>query len=153
MNPFAGRAYLGAPAVTNGPNGLTWLKDFLSLCIGCHIDFVPIHWYGSATNTVYFKNYLADAHAVAGRNLWITEVCLPPVVLRVEEILIGLQFNGAGSSAGKTAFLKNVIPWLDAQVYITRYSWFWCDAKAESPIVDGAGNPTALGKVYGFSAF
>ncbi|KAJ5037587.1 uncharacterized protein L3040_007758 [Drepanopeziza brunnea f. sp. 'multigermtubi'] len=134
MNPFAGRAYLGAPAVTNGPSGMKWLKQFLALCTGCQIDFVPIHWYDSATNVAYFKNYLADAHAVAGKNIWITE------------------FNGSGSAAEKTAFLKTVTPWMDAQPYITRYAWFWCDAKASTPIVDGAGNPTALGKVYGYTA-
>ncbi|KAK0114834.1 hypothetical protein ONS96_013317 [Cadophora gregata f. sp. sojae] len=136
MVPFAGRAYLGAPAVTNGPSGMKWLKEFLSLCTGCHIDFVPIHWYDSATNVGYFKNYIADAHAVAGHDLWITE------------------FNGSGSSAEKESFLRTVIPWLDAQSYITRYSWFWCDAKSTlGAIVDKKGNPTSLGIVYGYLAF
>lgn len=76
MNPFAGRAYLGAPAVTNGPSGLPWLKQFFSLCTGCHIDFIPIHWYDKATNVPYFKSYIEEAKAAAGSlNLWITEVC------------------------------------------------------------------------------
>lgn len=76
MNPFAGRAYLGAPAVTNAPSGLPWLTQFLTLCTGCHIDFIPIHWYDKATNTGYFKGYIGQAKAVAGTlNLWITEVC------------------------------------------------------------------------------
>jgi len=74
MNPFAGKAYLEAPAVTNSPPGMKWLKEFLSLCTGCHIDFVPIHWYDSATNIEYFKNYLTDAHDIAGHDLWTTEV-------------------------------------------------------------------------------
>lgn len=74
MNPFAGRVYLGSPAVTNGPSGMKWLKEFLGLCTGCRIDFIPIHWYDSATNVAYFKNYIADAHGIAGHDLWITEV-------------------------------------------------------------------------------
>lgn len=74
MNPFSGRAYLGAPAVTNGPSGMEWLKEFLSLCTGCHIDFVPLHWYDSATNFGYFKNYLTNAHTIARMNIWIAEV-------------------------------------------------------------------------------
>lgn len=41
--PFSGRAALGAPAVTNGAGGLNWLREFLRLCGGCQIDFVPIH--------------------------------------------------------------------------------------------------------------
>ncbi|CZT12274.1 uncharacterized protein RCO7_10487 [Rhynchosporium graminicola] len=135
MSPFAGRAYLGAPAVTNGPSGMKWLKEFMGLCTGCQIDFVPIHWYDSATNVAYFKNYITDAHAIAGKNLWITE------------------FNGSGTAAQKESFLRTVIPWMDSQSYILRYSWFWCDAKSTSgAIVDTKGNPTSLGKVYGFMA-
>lgn len=77
MNPFAGRAYLGAPAVTNGGSGLPWLTKFLALCTGCHIDFIPIHWYDSATNEAYLKWYVGQAKTIAGSlNLWITEVCL-----------------------------------------------------------------------------
>lgn len=75
MNPYAGRAYLGAPAVTNGPKGLPWLKEFLKLCTGCHIDFIPIHWYDKATNVPYFKSYIGQAKEAAGSlNIWITEV-------------------------------------------------------------------------------
>lgn len=42
MEPFAGRAQLGAPGVSN--DGRDWMKQFLSLCSECTIDFVPIHW-------------------------------------------------------------------------------------------------------------
>lgn len=78
MMPYASSFSLGAPAVTNGPTGVPWLKSFISLCTGCKIDFVPMHWYDSATNVAYFKNYMADATVAAGnRPLWITEVCVP----------------------------------------------------------------------------
>jgi hypothetical protein len=44
INPYYDRAYLGAPAVTNGPGGLQWLQDFLNAYGGrCNIDFIPIH--------------------------------------------------------------------------------------------------------------
>ena len=75
--PFANRASLGAPAVSNGAGGLPWLRDFLSACasLGCRIDFVPVHWYDSATNIAYFQNYLNEAHdAAGGRQIWLTEV-------------------------------------------------------------------------------
>ncbi|KAH9206455.1 glycosyl hydrolase catalytic core-domain-containing protein [Leptodontidium sp. 2 PMI_412] len=135
MEVHAWRAYLGAPAVTNGLSGMKWLKEFLGLCTSCRIDFVPIHWYDSATNVAYFKNYIADAHEIAGHDLWITE------------------FNGSGKSSEKESFLRTVIPWLDTQSYIQRYSWYWCDAKSTlGTIVDKKGNPTSLGKVYGYLA-
>lgn len=42
MQPFAGKAQLGAPGVSNG--GRDWMTQFLGLCSDCTIDFVPIHW-------------------------------------------------------------------------------------------------------------
>jgi hypothetical protein len=75
LMPFANRASLGAPAVTNGGSGLPWLKEFLRLCTGCKIDFVPIHWYDSASNDAYLKLYVNQAYkAAGGREIWITEV-------------------------------------------------------------------------------
>lgn len=42
MQPFAGKAQLGAPGVSN--DGRDWMTQFLGLCSDCTIDFVPIHW-------------------------------------------------------------------------------------------------------------
>ncbi|MCJ1363399.1 hypothetical protein MMC16_002506 [Acarospora aff. strigata] len=105
MQPFAGRAKISAPAVTNA--GLKWLDQFLTACTDCTIDFVPVHWYDSATNIVYFKNYITDAIAAAkGRPIWLTE------------------FGAAGTQAQQVAFLKEVMPWLDAQAKVERYAYF-----------------------------
>lgn len=51
MEPFAGKAKLISPAITNGgaPMGVAWMKDFLQACSGCHIDGIAMHWYDSAT--------------------------------------------------------------------------------------------------------
>lgn len=45
MQPFAGKAQLGAPGVSN--DGRDWMNQFLNLCSDCVIDFVPIHWVSS----------------------------------------------------------------------------------------------------------
>jgi hypothetical protein len=41
----------GAPAVTGGQGGFTWLTEFFDACASqgtnCTADFIPIHWYGS----------------------------------------------------------------------------------------------------------
>jgi hypothetical protein len=86
MMPFTGRCSLGAPAVTNGAGGLSWLREFLRLCGGCQVNFVPIHWYDSATNFQYFYNYIGDANAAAHsqpgpRDLWVTEAHPLPLSL------------------------------------------------------------------------
>jgi Glycosyl hydrolase catalytic core len=131
MQPFAGKARLGAPAVTNGaaPGGLAWLTSFLSACTGCTIDVVPIHWYDSATNAAYFKSYVAQAYAAGGnRPIWITE------------------FGASGSDDQVEAFFQDVLPWLDAQPYVERYAYFMA---APGLLLDGAGNAlSAIGSAY-----
>ncbi|KAE8440333.1 hypothetical protein EG329_008669 [Mollisiaceae sp. DMI_Dod_QoI] len=55
----------GGSSVSNGPTGLPWLTQFLKLCTGCHIDFIPIHWYDEATNVAYFKSYIGQVKTIA----------------------------------------------------------------------------------------
>lgn len=45
MQPFAGKAKLGSPAITNGGGsmGLSWLSSFMTACSGCQIDFGMIN--------------------------------------------------------------------------------------------------------------
>jgi Glycosyl hydrolase catalytic core len=103
-----GSVRLGSPAVTNEPPpmGLAWLSSFISACEGCQIDFVAVHWYDSATNVEYFKNYLQQVYMATGRPVWLTE------------------FGASGSADEIEAFLETVIPWLDSQEFIQRYAYF-----------------------------
>jgi len=43
MQPYAGVAKLGSPAITNGGGtwGVNWLKSFMASCTNCTIDFTP----------------------------------------------------------------------------------------------------------------
>jgi hypothetical protein len=133
MQPYAKKAQLGAPAVTNGnPDsgmGLGYLKNFLSACTECTIDFVPIHWYDSATNIPYFKSYIQQAYEAGGnRNLWITE------------------FGASGSAAEQQTFLETVLPWLDAQDYVERYAYFMV---SDGSMVTGT-SINDLGKTFAY---
>ena len=78
IQPFAGRAKLCSPAITNGgaPMGTAWLDNFLSACTGCTIDCIAIHIYDSATNNAYFKNYISGIGTKYGKPVWVTEVGL-----------------------------------------------------------------------------
>ncbi|KKY23949.1 putative uncharacterized serine-rich protein [Phaeomoniella chlamydospora] len=133
IEPLSSQGYkLGAPAVTNGgsPMGLTWLSSFLEQCSTCTIDFIPIHWYDSATNFYYFKAYMQEAHQVAGddRPLWITE------------------FQAYGSEDEQITFLETVMPWLDSLTWIQRYAWF---GVFQDNLVSADGSVmTPLGQVY-----
>ncbi|KAF7868589.1 hypothetical protein EAF04_005120 [Stromatinia cepivora] len=132
MQPFAGQAKLGAPAVTNGasPMGLTWLKSFLSSCSDCTIDFICIHWYDSASNIDYFKSYVQDAYTAGGnRPLWITE------------------FQASGTTDQQNAFMEEVLPWLDASHMVDRYAWFMANTAAGGLMSSGSALST-LGNTF-----
>jgi hypothetical protein len=132
MQPFAGKAKLGSPAVTNGGGdmGLTYLGNFLGACGGCTIDFVNIHWYDSASNVAYFKKHVQDAYA-AGKNrpLWITE------------------FGASGSIDEQNTFLSEVIPWLDSQDFVERYAYFMV---SDGVLVTGT-SLSKLGNTFAFA--
>ncbi|EON63775.1 hypothetical protein W97_03003 [Coniosporium apollinis CBS 100218] len=129
MQPFAGKAKLGSPAVTNGGGdmGLTWLSNFMSACSGCTIDFVAVHWYDSVNNVEYFKNHITSAHTKTGKPVWLTEFGTID-----------------GSDAQKADFLRKVLPWLDAQDWIERYAYFMV---SDGMMVNG-GSMSAQGSAY-----
>jgi hypothetical protein len=115
MEPFAGKALLGSPAVTNGgsPMGLTWLQNFMGNCTGCHIDFINIHWYSNKwAGANYFKQQVQAAHDMSGgRPVWITE--------------FGLDSSQGGYNTTELqSFLEEVMDWMDAQPYVQRYAYF-----------------------------
>lgn len=138
MNPYADSVRIGSPAVTNGGpkggtdgTGLGWMQKFFDQCAGkCKVDFLAFHWYDSATNVAYFKNYVEDVIDMAKKNgvnkVWLTE------------------FGAAGSDEQVAKFLKEVLPWMDANDAIERYAYFMC---REGKLVNGKAM-SALGKAY-----
>ena len=133
MNPLAGTVRLGAPAVTNGESatmGLAYLQTFLTQCTGCHIDFVPIHWYGDAGGSSDFEHHVREAYRVAGgRPLWVTE------------------FGTTSGSAEQTLdFLETVMRWMDGSHMVERYAWFM-DKVGNEINANGTGL-SELGRVY-----
>ncbi|KAI4723132.1 hypothetical protein E4T48_00386 [Aureobasidium sp. EXF-10727] len=136
MEPFAGKALLGSPAVTNGgsPLGLTWLQNFMGNCTGCHIDFINIHWYSNKwAGANYFKQQVQAAHAMSGgRPVWITE--------------FGLDNSTPYTAAELQSFLEEVMEWMDEQDYVQRYAYFM-DTTGALMSSDGTGM-SDLGTVY-----
>lgn len=131
VQQFAGKALLGAPAVTNGgaPMGLTYMENFLGACktLGCTIDFVCIHWYNGGTADD-FKTYVQNAYTQSGNlPVWITE------------------FQAPGDTAEQIAFLQEVIPWLDSQSFVQKYAYFM----ASDGILLSAGSAlSTLGETF-----
>lgn len=114
MNPYSGKALVGAPAVTNSGNageGLEWLQAFFDACDaqpeGCSVDFCPVHWYSEAQYSDTLFTHIEKAHEICGnRPIWLTE------------------FAPLGSGPQIDEFMTNVIPQLDAIDYLHAYSYF-----------------------------
>lgn len=106
--PYAGRAYLIAPAVSNGPSGKDWLNHFLAACQDCQISAIAVHWYDNAWNIQYFYDYMNDILAlVNGRyGVWVTE------------------FHANGDYGQQQSFLAQVSQWMDARYLMSNYAWF-----------------------------
>ncbi|KAG9230283.1 glycosyl hydrolase catalytic core-domain-containing protein [Amylocarpus encephaloides] len=143
MEPFTNQAWLGAPATTNADPDHKWLKQFLAACTGCHVDFVPIHWYNSyadANTFQYLVNWIQGVKRDIGpRNIWVTE------------------FNAGGipeihaSEDQQISFLRKALPWMDNTDYIERYAWFWTDPSFRGgSITAGNRQPTKLGYQYAY---
>ena len=128
MQPFAGKAKLGSPAVTNGPSpmGLAWLAGFAEACVGCTVDFYVVHWYDAAGQVDKFKEHCRRAHELTGKPIWVTE------------------FGATGGEREVEAFLREVLPWLDGQDYVERYAYFMV---SEGVLVSGGGM-SGVGEVY-----
>lgn len=130
MNPYADRAKLGSPAVTNSNEngqGLEWLRSFFDACDGdCKVDFLAVHWYASASQFESFKSHVEDSLDLAREqgisDVWVTE------------------FRGEGD--GELEFLAKAMSWLDDKDGVAAYAYF----KA-SEFVSG-GSITDLGSAY-----
>lgn len=134
IQPLQNKLELGAPAVTNGvaPGmGIDWMSQFMSACSTCTIDFIPIHWYGSASDPQSFKDHVKQFYQKFNKPIWVTEFGVSD-----------------GSEDQVVAFLKVVLPWLDRQDYVHRYAYFM-DRAAGAPFLLNSDNSlTSIGKLY-----
>ncbi|KAM3550019.1 hypothetical protein ARSEF4850_008549 [Beauveria asiatica] len=104
MEPYAGRARLGAPAVSNG--GWGWITKFLDECQGCHVDYIPVHWYNPDSLEHDFEGWI-NLICSLGRPVWVTE------------------FKGlGGSSQDEIAFLQEAMTFLEGNPCVERYAYF-----------------------------
>lgn len=127
ITPHAGKAKLISPAVTSSTDngqGLSWFDSFYEQCKDCKITGLAVHWYGNTAEE--FKDFVQKAMKKASdkglSELWITEFALND------------DAQGTKNVNGAADFINNVIPWLDSQSGVTRYSYFMC---AESYLLNG----------------
>ena len=150
MEPFQGQAKLGAPAVSGG--GLQWITDFIGDCVGCHIDFIPVHWYGSETKgdaVTELKQWIGQVCAIAGhRKVWLTEVI--GTLAAQWPLANRKQFKSYGSVEYQSEFLRQVLPFLDGHDCVSRYSYFGTNDRSSDMLANGDLGLSASGRRYMF---
>jgi Glycosyl hydrolase catalytic core len=126
------------------PDG-PWMKGFMkNTTETCkRVDWVGVHWYGSSF--VQFRNKLDATYQLYGRPLLITEFALANFTAKT------VQENPI-SRAAVLNFMKQALPWLEAQPWIVGYAWFpFGIAQAvgtSSALFNELGELTAAGRFY-----
>ena len=132
-----------APAKLKGE----WMADFVgeveSECF--RMEYVALHWYWEP-NSTNFKQKMRSLHEVYGRRpILLTEFAIADwEATTIEE--------NRFSQAKVLDFMKEVLPWLEAQDWIAGYAWFSFKEShpqgTSSALFTGDGEMTALGKFY-----
>jgi hypothetical protein len=153
--PNQNRFKLGSPSISNGPNGVPWLDDFLQnfgseadSSAGdtwkhleeSRVDYIVIHWYGTDVNCL--KKYVRSVHERYDRPVWVTEfsctswdIAKPPTENDVLE------------------FMKDALRFLDNAAFVQRYAWFGAmedvgEAVGRANGLQKDGQLTEAGKLY-----
>jgi hypothetical protein len=110
------------------------------------MDFLAVHWYGGANATVFKANMKSIRDQYNGRwPLLITEFA--PADWTATTLA-----NNKYSRSDVLAFMKEVLPWIEKQKWITGYAWFSFNATSApggcSALFEVNGTMTALGRYY-----
>ncbi|KAF9535091.1 glycosyl hydrolase catalytic core-domain-containing protein [Crepidotus variabilis] len=134
-----GGTRVSSPAVSNGPNGLEWFKQFVQACgslEACGVDFISAHCY--ATDTAYVQKTFQDWHDTYGLNVWVTESAAMDFVTY--------------QKTDVTKFASEMAAWANSQPWIEKYSAFMVadnlgNVDPSNAIISGS-NFNALGNIY-----
>jgi hypothetical protein len=126
----------------------TWMRDFMREVEkrGYRVDYIGVHWYGG-TDPKSFKSKMKTIYEKYGkRPLLITEFA--PADWKTG----GDIDKNKHKPAAVLAFMKDVVPWMEAQDWIAGYAWFSFNIDSppgtSSALFDLKGNLTACGKFY-----
>ncbi|KAF9870114.1 hypothetical protein CkaCkLH20_12348 [Colletotrichum karsti] len=139
MNPYSGKAKIGAPAITNSNiagQGLDWLSDWVKACKEadpedtekqCKYDFCVTHWYSPADAADTLFSHLEKVNKICdGKPVWLTE------------------FAPLGSDDQISSFVQANVPKLDAVSYLDRYAYFM----VKDGVLMSGNSVNALGSAY-----
>lgn len=139
---------LGLPLI--GPSCVhpdnDWMKAFMKGVEerSLRVDYVGVHSYGGPKADAFMQQ-LENAHELYKRPLWITEFA-------VGDWKAKTLAENIHSPEQVLAFMKEVLPRLDACDYVSRYAWFNAGVGnvhlASSALFNEDGSLTRLGEAY-----
>lgn len=91
-----------------------WLQEFMDECnkLGCTIDFVAIHWYGTTKDMKAFKKWIKTIHKRFGKPIWVTEY--------------GITAASGSNMAAIKKFHMDATTWMSNVKYVKRAAWLGC---------------------------
>jgi hypothetical protein len=129
-----GIQYIVSPAVASS---VSWMKSFMADCSGCQVDFIAVHFYGcllhSTPQWTGLAEYLEQFYQF-NKPIWLTE----------------FSCDSSQSVQQQTTYMQAAIPYLEANSWVYRYSWFNAGPIPNAELTNGGGSGalTALGQVY-----
>ena len=123
-----------------------WATSFMSAIDNTdkRVDWVGVHWYGGA-NVSAFQNCMTNVYKAYNRPILITEFA--PADWNATTVA-----NNRFSPEAVLAFMKEALPWLEAQDWIAGYCWFSFQISqpvgTSSALFDEQGNLTPCGQYY-----
>jgi hypothetical protein len=142
MNPFAGQAQIGSPAITNSNiavQSVDWLNGFMSACAGqCAIDFVACHWYGPPDPS-NLLDFVQSVYNAVKKPVWLTEFA-----------------SISGSDDDINTFVQSVMKSLDSDPtysFVQRYAYFMVGSQSQPNLnLLGTGStPNVFGQSFAYS--
>jgi hypothetical protein len=105
---------IGSPAVSNGPDGMVWLRAFLEAFGGAAsagVDCICLHFYGPDVET--FRSYLTLAHQEFGLPIWVTEFACT-----------NWNTTSPVAKSQVLGFILESTQWMDQTDWVEKYAWF-----------------------------
>ncbi len=113
-----------------------WLRDFLAACTDCRVDYIGIHFYMGAMESV--KGSIDLLWEQFHKPVWLTE--------------FNMDKNGMGDNGTadeQRAFMVKMIDWMERDPHVYRYAWFLGRGGIITDLVaSDKQSLTMLGQVY-----
>ena len=113
-----------------------WLRDFFIACPDCRVDYIGIHFYMGAMESV--KGSIDQLWNQFHKPVWLTE--------------FNMDKNGMGDNGTideQRAFMVKMIDWMERDPHVYRYAWFLGRGGIITDLIaSDKKTPTLLGKIY-----